>query len=46
MKFHHALQTIFDASEQALFQLIPEQQSAIDTGEMKLKVKTSLRMKR
>ena len=32
LNFLNALQTIFDSSEQALFQLSPEQQSSIETG--------------
>ena len=35
--FLNALQTLFDSSEQALFQLSPEQQSAIDRGRYEIK---------
>ena len=33
----NALQTIFDSSEQALYQLSPEQQSAIEKGRSEIK---------
>ena len=37
LNFLNALQTIFDSSEQALFQLSSEQQSAIETGKNEIK---------
>jgi hypothetical protein len=37
LNFLNALQTIFDSSEQALFQLSPEQQSAIEKGRNEMK---------
>jgi len=37
LNFLNALQTIFDSSEQALFQLSSEQQSAIETGRTEIK---------
>jgi predicted transcriptional regulator len=37
LNFLNALQTIFDSSEQALFQLSSEQQSAIETGRSEIK---------
>jgi len=37
LNFLNALQTIFDSSEQALFQLSSEQQSAIETGRNEIK---------
>ena len=37
LNFLNALQTIFDSSEQALFQLSSEQQSAIEKGKSDIK---------
>ena len=37
LNFINALQTIFDSSEQALYQLSAEQQSAIEKGRSKIK---------
>ncbi len=37
LNFLNALQTIFDSSEQALFQLSPEQQSSIEKGRNEIK---------
>jgi hypothetical protein len=37
LNFLNALQTIFDSSEQALFQLSSEQQSAIEKGRNEIK---------
>jgi hypothetical protein len=37
LNFLNALQTIFDSSEQALFQLSSEQQSAVQTGRDEIK---------
>ena len=37
LNFLNALQTIFDSSEQALFQLSSEQQSAIEKGRDEIK---------
>ena len=37
LNFLNALQTIFDSSEQALFQLSSEQQSAIEIGRNEIK---------
>ena len=37
LNFLNALQTIFDSSEQALYQLSPEQQSAIEKGRSEIK---------
>jgi hypothetical protein len=37
LNFLNALQTIFDSSEQALYQLSAEQQSAIEKGRSKIK---------
>jgi len=37
LNFLNALQTIFDSSEQSLFQLSSEQQSAIETGRSDIK---------
>lgn len=37
LNFLNALQTIFDSSEQALYQLSSEQQSAIETGRSEIK---------
>lgn len=37
LNFLNALQTIFDSSEQALFQLSSEQQSAIEIGKSDIK---------
>ena len=37
LNFLNALQTIFDSSEQALFQLSSEQQSAIEKGRGEIK---------
>ena len=37
LDFLNALQTIFDSSEQALYQLSPEQQSAIEIGRSEIK---------
>ncbi len=37
LKFLNALQTIFDSSEQALYQLSAEQQSAIEKGKSEIK---------
>lgn len=39
LNFLNALQTIFDSSEQALFQLSPEQQSTIENGRNEIKNK-------
>jgi hypothetical protein len=39
LNFHKALQTIFDSSEQALYQLTPEQQKAIDLSRNEIKDK-------
>lgn len=37
LNFLNALQTIFDSSEQALYQLSAEQQSAIEKGKSEIK---------
>lgn len=37
LNFLNALQTIFDSSEQALYQLSPEQKSAIEAGRSEIK---------
>lgn len=37
LNFLNALQTIFDSSEQALYQLSAEQQSAIEKGKNEIK---------
>lgn len=37
LNFLNALQTIFDSSEQSLFQLSSEQESAIETGRNEIK---------
>jgi hypothetical protein len=37
LNFFNALQTIFDSSEQALYQLSAEQQSAIEKGRSEIK---------
>lgn len=37
LNFLNALQTIFDSSEQALYQLSAEQQSSIETGRNEIK---------
>lgn len=37
LNFLKALQTIFDTSEQALYQLSPEQENSISTGREQLK---------
>lgn len=37
MNFLKALQTIFDSSEQALYQLTSEQQTAIEKGKNEIK---------
>ena len=37
LNFLNALQTIFDSSEQSLYQLSSEQQSAIETGRSEIK---------
>ena len=37
LNFLNALQTIFDSSEQALYQLSSEQQSAIEAGRSEIK---------
>jgi len=37
LNFLNALQTIFDSSEQALYQLSADQQSAIETGRNEIK---------
>jgi hypothetical protein len=37
LNFLNALQTIFDSSEQALYQLSPEQQSTIEAGRSEIK---------
>ena len=37
LNFLNALQTIFDSSEQALYQLSPEQESAIEKGRSEMK---------
>ena len=37
LNFLNALQTIFDSSEQALYQLSAEQQSAIEKGRSEIK---------
>lgn len=37
LSFLRALQTIFDASEQALFQLTPEQSNSIEIGRDEIK---------
>jgi hypothetical protein len=37
LNFLNALQTIFDSSEQALYQLSSEQQSAIESGRVEIK---------
>jgi len=37
LNFLNALQTIFDSSEQALYQLSPEEQSSIEIGRNEIK---------
>lgn len=37
LNFLNALQTIFDSSEQALYQLSSEQQSAIESGRVEIR---------
>ncbi|MES2589057.1 MAG: hypothetical protein V4622_08755 [Bacteroidota bacterium] len=37
LNFLNALQTIFDSSEQALFQLTPEQKTSIEIGRKEIK---------
>ena len=37
LNFLNALQTIFDSSEQALYQLSPEQKSSIEIGRSEIK---------
>ena len=37
LNFLNALQTIFDSSEKALYQLSPEQDNAIETGRTEIK---------
>ncbi|MCF8407906.1 MAG: hypothetical protein K9G36_02930 [Crocinitomicaceae bacterium] len=37
LNFLNALQTIFDSSEKALYQLSPEQDTAIETGRTEIK---------
>lgn len=40
LNFLNALQTIFDSSEQALYQLSADQQSSIETGRNEIKEET------
>jgi hypothetical protein len=46
LNFLNALQTIFDSSEQALYQLSAEQQSAIEKGRSEIKYGQFIKIKK